>query len=61
MTIELLDTETDNSDDAVEGERWSMYVEKFLANGDTISDELKQQLTKKPVFLPRSVYYYEKL
>ena len=52
MTIELLDTETENSEDPVEVERWSEYVEKYIAN-DNISDELKDQLTKKPVFLPR--------
>ncbi len=55
MTLELLDTETDTSEDPVEVERWSEYVEKYIANDDTITEELKEQLTKKPVFLPRYV------
>ncbi len=55
MTLELLDTEHDQSDEPVEVERWSEYVEKYVAQDETISDELKEQLTKKPVFLPRSV------
>ncbi len=51
--MELLDTDTENSEDPVEVERWSEYVEKYIANDDTITRELKEQLTKKPVFLPR--------
>ena len=53
LSVELLDTETENSDDPVEVERWSEYVEKYIANDDTVSEELKEQLRKKPVFLPR--------
>ncbi|XP_067652996.1 paired amphipathic helix protein Sin3a-like isoform X1 [Haliotis asinina] len=55
LTLELLDTEHDQSDEPVEVERWSEYVEKYVAQDETISDELKEQLTKKPVFLPRNV------
>ncbi|XP_041355634.1 paired amphipathic helix protein Sin3a-like isoform X2 [Gigantopelta aegis] len=55
VTFELLDTEHDQSDDPVEVERWSEYVERYVAQDDTISDQLKDQLTKKPVFLPRNV------
>lgn len=53
MTFELLDTETENQEDPMEVERWSEYVEKYIANDDTISNELKDQLARKPVFLPR--------
>ena len=53
MTMELLDTDTENSEDPVEVEKWSEYVEKYIAGDETVTDELKQQLTKKPVFLPR--------
>ena len=53
MTFELLDTDHDQSDDPVEVERWSEYVERYVAEDDTISEQLKDQLTKKPVFLPR--------
>ncbi len=53
LTLELLDTETENSEDPVEVEKWSEYVEKYIANDTNITEELKQQLTRKPVFLPR--------
>lgn len=53
LTLELLDTDTENSEDPVEVEKWSEYVERYIANDTTISDELKEQLTRKPVFLPR--------
>ncbi|KAI1292628.1 Paired amphipathic helix protein Sin3a [Halotydeus destructor] len=55
MTIELLDTEGVDSDDGTEIERWSEYVEKYVKDDDTISDELKDRLSKKPVFLPRNI------
>ncbi|KAK3597908.1 hypothetical protein CHS0354_042245 [Potamilus streckersoni] len=55
LTIELMDTERDQSDDPVEVERWSEYVEKYVANEDSVSDELKHMLSKKAVFLPRNV------
>lgn len=51
--MELLDTETENSEDPVEVEKWSEYVEKYISNDTNITEELKEQLTKKPVFLPR--------
>jgi paired amphipathic helix protein Sin3a len=56
LTIELLDTDTENSEEPVEVERWSEYVEKYIANDDTIPGELKDQLSRKPVFLPRLVF-----
>ncbi|XP_071141100.1 paired amphipathic helix protein Sin3a-like isoform X1 [Mytilus edulis] len=55
LTLELLDTEHEQSDDPVEVERWSEYVEKYVANDDTVSEDLKDQLARKPVFLPRNV------
>ncbi|KAL5019521.1 hypothetical protein ScPMuIL_002413 [Solemya velum] len=55
LTLELLDTDRDLSDNPVEVEKWSEYVEKYVANDDSISDELKEQLSRKPVFLPRNV------
>lgn len=50
--MELLDTEQENSDDAVEVERWSEYVEKYVSS-DMVPSDLRQHLAKKPVFLPR--------
>lgn len=55
LTVELLDTDADVSEDPVEIEKWSEYMEKFVAVGDTMSVDLKEQLSKKPVFLPRNV------
>ncbi|XP_038622994.1 paired amphipathic helix protein Sin3a isoform X2 [Tachyglossus aculeatus] len=54
LTIELLDTEEENSDDPVEAERWSDYVERYV-NQDTTSPELREHLAQKPVFLPRNL------
>ncbi|XP_023608903.1 paired amphipathic helix protein Sin3a isoform X5 [Myotis lucifugus] len=54
LTIELLDTEEENSDDPVEAERWSDYVERYM-NSDTTSPELREHLARKPVFLPRNL------
>lgn len=53
LTIELIDTESDVSEDPVEIEKWSEYVDKYVVGEDSISDELRDQLAKKPVFLPR--------
>ena len=47
MTMELLDTDTENSEDPVEVERWSEYVEKYIAGDETVTDELKSELTIK--------------
>lgn len=55
VTIELLDTETAESEDGMEIERWSEYVEKYAKEDETITDELKERLSRKPVFLPRSI------
>lgn len=55
VTIELLDTETADSEDGMEIERWSEYIEKYAKDDETITDELKERLSRKPVFLPRSI------
>lgn len=53
LTFELMDTEHEQSDDPIEVERWSEYVEKYVSKDDTVSDDLKEHLNLKPVFLPR--------
>jgi paired amphipathic helix protein Sin3a len=55
LTIEYLDTDTVESEDGQEIERWSEYIEKYVKEDDTISDELKERLSRKPVFLPRNI------
>ncbi|XP_026860564.1 paired amphipathic helix protein Sin3a isoform X2 [Electrophorus electricus] len=54
VAVELLDTEEENSDEPVEAERWSDYVERYL-NTDSASPELREHLSQKPVFLPRNL------
>lgn len=53
LTIELLDTDHEAVEDPVEVERWSEYVEKYVNNEDTVEDELREVLARKPVFLSR--------
>ncbi|XP_078328570.1 paired amphipathic helix protein Sin3a-like isoform X2 [Crassostrea virginica] len=55
LTFELMDTDHEPSDDPIEVERWSEYVEKYVSKDDTVSDDLKEHLNRKPVFLPRNV------
>ncbi|XP_032380150.1 SIN3 transcription regulator family member Aa isoform X3 [Etheostoma spectabile] len=52
LTMELLDTEEENSDEPMEAERWSDYVGRYL-NPDSTTPELREHLAQKPVFLPR--------
>ncbi|XP_030632333.1 SIN3 transcription regulator family member Aa [Chanos chanos] len=54
LTVELLDTEEENSDEPAEAERWSDYVGRYL-NADATSPELREHLAQKPVFLPRNL------
>ncbi len=36
------------------------YVERFIQPGDSVSEECKRHLTRKPVFLPRGIRSYSK-
>uniref|UniRef100_A0AAZ3Q0Z6 Paired amphipathic helix protein Sin3a n=1 Tax=Oncorhynchus tshawytscha TaxID=74940 RepID=A0AAZ3Q0Z6_ONCTS len=54
LTVELLDTEEENSDEPMEAERWSDYVGRYLSS-DSTSPELREHLAQKPVFLPRNL------
>nr|XP_042707595.1 paired amphipathic helix protein Sin3a-like [Chrysemys picta bellii] len=54
LTIELLDTKEENSDDPIEAEHWSDYVERYVSS-DSTSPELREHLAQKPVFLPRNL------
>ncbi|XP_060770363.1 SIN3 transcription regulator family member Aa isoform X1 [Neoarius graeffei] len=54
LTIELLDTEEENSDEQGDSERWSDYVGRYLST-DVTSPELREHLAQKPVFLPRNL------
>lgn len=54
LTVELLDTEEENSDGPMEIERWSDYVMRYLS-ADFTSPDLRDHLSQKPVFLPRNL------
>jgi paired amphipathic helix protein Sin3a len=61
MSFELLDTESEahNSDRDEEGRRkYSSYVQRFIQPGEEISEECREHLARKPVFLPRSIRSY---
>lgn len=61
MTIELLDTESDGQNSEQEEEstkKYLSYVDRFIQPGDEISDECREHLARKPVFLPRSIRSY---
>ncbi|XP_052399874.1 paired amphipathic helix protein Sin3a [Carassius gibelio] len=54
LTVELLDTEEENSDGPMENERWSDYVMRYLS-ADFTSPDVRDHLSQKPVFLPRNL------
>ncbi|XP_011605729.2 SIN3 transcription regulator family member Aa [Takifugu rubripes] len=54
LSVELLDTDEENSDEPMEAERWSDYVGRYL-NPDSTTPELREHLAQKPVFLPRNL------
>ncbi|XP_016393097.1 paired amphipathic helix protein Sin3a-like [Sinocyclocheilus rhinocerous] len=54
LTMELLDTEEENSDGPMEIECWSDYVVRYLS-ADFTSPDLREHLSQKPVFLPRNL------
>ncbi|XP_052453133.1 paired amphipathic helix protein Sin3a [Carassius gibelio] len=54
LTMELLDTEEENSEGPMEIERWSDYVARYLST-DFSSPDLRDHLSQKPVFLPRNL------
>jgi paired amphipathic helix protein Sin3a len=58
VTIELLDTESPESE--AEIGRWSAYVDKYVRDDETVTEELKERLSQKPVFLPRNIANWRK-
>ncbi|KAJ3595966.1 hypothetical protein NHX12_002375, partial [Muraenolepis orangiensis] len=54
LTVELLDSDEDNSDEPMQAEHWSDYVGRYLVP-DSTSAELREHLAQKPVFLPRNL------
>jgi len=58
MTIELLDSEGEEQETAAETEKREEYVDKYVSEMDSIPEELKERLSRKPVFLPRCVRGY---
>jgi flagellar biosynthesis regulator FlaF len=64
LSIELLDTETQESEEEneeIEVEKYSEYLEKFIKDeatrGNEIADDIKDYLLQNPVFLTRNAHY----
>lgn len=56
LTIELLDSEsTDSEDESTPTVKWSDYINKYAKDNSHISDSLKERLMKKPLFLLRNM------
>lgn len=52
----MVDTESDETGDEMEQiEKWSDYVERYTREIGNISEDLKQQLSEKPLFMRRNI------
>lgn len=60
ITIELLDSEVEEPENAAEAEKGASYLEKYVSGLDTLSEDVKERLARKPVFLPRNVRHYQR-
>ncbi|KAF4531705.1 hypothetical protein B566_EDAN012507 [Ephemera danica] len=60
LTIELLDSEVEEPEAATEAEKGASYLEKYVSGLDTLSDDVRERLARKPVFLPRNVRHYQR-
>jgi hypothetical protein len=56
----LLDSEVEEPENATEAEKGASYLEKYVSGLDTLSEDVKERLARKPVFLPRNVRHYQK-
>ncbi|KFM56739.1 Paired amphipathic helix protein Sin3a, partial [Stegodyphus mimosarum] len=54
LTIEMLDTDSDASEDQSAGNKWNVFVRKYTSE-ESLANLVKEQLTKNPIFLPRQV------
>ena len=56
LCIEMVDTDSDETGDEMEQiEKWSEYVERYTREIGNISEDLKQQLSEKPLFMRRNI------
>lgn len=56
LCIEMVDTDTDDTGDEMDQiEKWSDYVERYTREIGNISEDLKQQLSEKPLFMRRNI------
>ena len=56
LCVEMVDTDTDETGDELEQiEKWSDYVERYTREIGNISEDLKQQLAEKPLFMRRNI------
>lgn len=59
LTIELLDSDSDTTEDQGTSHKWSAFVKKFTCE-ESIANILKDKLAENPVFLPRLINNYRK-
>ena len=56
MTIELLDSEsTDSEDESAPTVKWMDYINKYAKENSELSESMKQKLMRKPLFLLRNI------
>ncbi|CAG7726194.1 unnamed protein product [Allacma fusca] len=60
ITFELLENDPPPSSPSNENAKWAAYVERFVQPGDSGSDDLKRELSRRPVFLPRNIRNWKK-
>lgn len=59
----MIDPQRDDEDDdemneEIDVEKWSEYIEKYSQNAETpLSEEIKQRLLQRPIFLTRNAHY----
>ncbi|CAL1277736.1 unnamed protein product [Larinioides sclopetarius] len=55
ITFELLDTDSDTSEDQGTSNKWLAFVRKYTGE-ESLANLVKEQLTKNPIFLPRQIH-----
>lgn len=60
LTIELLDSEVEEPETATEAEKGASYLENYVTGLETLSEDIKERLARKPVFLSRNVRHYQR-
>lgn len=60
LTIELLDSEsTDSEDESAPTVKWTDYINKYAKENSELSDQMKQKLMRRPLFLLRNIKIFK--